>query len=71
MMLFKRRTRSGVMLPCNDVVQENDDARWKFSAINPLRSIGIVGNHELYLLAKEVAEKLKSVLDRINAVKII
>ena len=61
----QKEDRIGVMLPCNVVVQEHEDGKVEVSAINPLQSIGVVGNNELDPLANEVGEKLRSVLEKI------
>ena len=61
----QKESHIGVMLPCNVLVQEHDNGRVEVSAINPMQSIGIVGNPELNALATEVTAKLKSALDRI------
>lgn len=57
----------GVMLPCNVLVQEHEGGggEVEVSAINPMQSIGVVGNSDLKQLATEVTSKLKSVLERI------
>lgn len=62
---IQKESRIGVMLPCNIVVQEYEDGKVEVSAIDPIRSIGVVGNKELNGIATEVSEKLRSVLDKI------
>jgi hypothetical protein len=53
------------MLPCNVLVQEHENGEVEVSAINPMQSIGVVGNPDLALLAEDVTSKLKSALQRI------
>lgn len=60
----QKESHIGVMLPCNVLVQEHE-GEVEVSAINPMQSIGVVGNPELNQLAEEVSNRLKSALDRI------
>lgn len=55
----------GVLLPCNIIVQENDDNKIEVSAVNPLVAMSTVENESLGEFAKMVTEKLQNVLDRI------
>jgi uncharacterized protein (DUF302 family) len=61
----QKESHIGVMLPCNVLVQEHENGKVEVSAINPMQSIGVVGNPELNSLAELVTEKLKAALDRI------
>ena len=62
---IQKESRIGVMLPCNILVQEHDDGKVEVSAINPMQSIGVIGNAEIEGMATQVTEKLKAALDRI------
>ncbi len=62
---IQKESHIGVMLPCNVLVQEHESGEVEVSAINPMQSIGVVGNPDLTLLAKDVTSKLKSALERI------
>lgn len=62
---IQKESHIGVMLPCNVLVQEHDDGKVEVSAINPMQSIGVVGNPELEVMATQVTKKLKAALDRI------
>lgn len=62
---IQKESHIGVMLPCNVLVQEHEDGKVEISAINPMQSIGVVGNPELDALATEVTTNLKSALERI------
>ena len=41
---IQNESHIGVMLPCNVLVQEHEDGKIEVSAINPMQSIGVVGN---------------------------
>ena len=62
---IQKEHQIGVMLPCNVLVQEHEDGKVEVSAINPMQSIGVVGNPELEGMATQVSERLKAALDRI------
>jgi uncharacterized protein (DUF302 family) len=62
---IQQESHIGVMLPCNVLVQEHEDGKVEVSAINPMQSIGVVGNPELEGMARQVSEKLEAALDRI------
>jgi uncharacterized protein (DUF302 family) len=62
---IQKESHIGVMLPCNILVQEHEDGKVEVTAINPMQSIGVVGNPELQSMAKQVSDKLKAALDRI------
>lgn len=55
----------GVLLPCNVIVEENDNNEVEVSAVNPIDAMSTVGNDSLGAIAKEVTEKLKKVIDNI------
>lgn len=58
----------GVLLPCNVVVYEGDDAGQSvISVVDPEVSLGRVDNPELAPLAMEVKKRLERVLDAIGA----
>ena len=52
----------GVMLPCNVIVRQTSPGTVEVAAINPLASIGEIGNPRLTPVAAEVAEKLQRVV---------
>ena len=62
---IRQENKIGLMLPCNILVQEHENGDVEVSAINPLESIGAVHNEQLQLLAAEVSEKLKRVIEHI------
>lgn len=55
----------GTMLPCNVILQERHDGRTEVSAINPLEAMQAVANPELDEVAREVAQKLMHVIERL------
>lgn len=52
----------GVMLPCNVVVEENEDGTVEVSAVSPKASMMAVDNEGLAGLANEIEEKLQNVI---------
>lgn len=56
----------GVMLPCNVVLQEKENGEVEVSAINPVKTIGVINNRNLNAIAAEVSEKLKRAIDNIR-----
>lgn len=56
----------GVFLPCNIVVEEHTDGSVEVSAIDPISSMGAVENETLGVVAKEVQQKLKRVIEQMN-----
>ena len=46
----------GIMLPCNVVIEENENGAIEVSAVDPIASMGAVGNNNL----EEIGEKLLS-----------
>lgn len=53
----------GVFLPCNVVVTKNIDNEVQVTAINPLASMVSVNDITIEALAKEIHDKLKSIID--------
>ena len=56
----------GTMLPCNVIIQELSPNHIEVSAINPLVSMQAVNNDTLKVIAKEVSDKLKNVINNIQ-----
>lgn len=52
---IQKESHIGVMLPCNLLVQEHEDGRIEVSAINPMQSIGVIGNSELEGMATQIS----------------
>ena len=55
----------GTMLPCNVIVEQNDDGSVEVSAVNPLSSMQAVENKELSTIAAEVRDRLTKVINNI------
>ncbi len=55
----------GIMLPCNVVIEENEDGAIVVSAVDPIASMGAVKNNNLEEIAKEVQQKLKRVINNL------
>jgi uncharacterized protein (DUF302 family) len=52
----------GALLPCNVVVYTRDDGKTAVMVMDPVATLGMVGNPEMTELAKTVGEKLRKVL---------
>jgi uncharacterized protein (DUF302 family) len=52
----------GVFLPCNVVVEENEDGSVEVSAVDPVASMISVNNEALNEFATEIQQKLKRVI---------
>ena len=57
---IKAEDKIGTMLPCNVIVQEEEDGTIEVSAVDPVASMMSVQNSSLASIASEVREKLKS-----------
>ena len=55
----------GVMLPCNVIVEENDDGKVEISAVDPVASMQAVSNDRLRPIAEEVRSNLRKVIDQL------
>lgn len=53
----------GTMLPCNVVVEQQDDGSIAVTAVDPIASMTAVGNENLRGIAHEVQNKLKKVIE--------
>lgn len=56
----------GIMLPCNVIIEENDDGSITVSAVDPMASMAAVHNDNLGEIAVEVQQKLKRVIDNLK-----
>lgn len=54
----------GTMLPCNVIVQEVSGGEVEVAAIDPAASMKAVDNPDLFLIAGQVREKLKRVVEK-------
>ena len=53
----------GTMLPCNIIVQEKGEGKVEVSAVDPLASMQAIENPDLKVIAEEVRDKLKLVIE--------
>jgi uncharacterized protein (DUF302 family) len=56
----------GVMLPCNVIVEENEDGTVEVSAVNPVASMQAVDNDGLQPIADEIRSRLEKVIGNLN-----
>ncbi|MBL4614800.1 MAG: DUF302 domain-containing protein [Magnetovibrio sp.] len=57
----------GVMLPCNVLVQQNDEGKIVVSIVDPVASMSAIKNEALGEVAMEVQQLLKDVADSLGA----
>lgn len=53
----------GTMLPCNVTVQEHKAGEVEVTAVDPIASMMAIENDQLVVVAREVREKLKRVIE--------
>ncbi|WP_081212234.1 DUF302 domain-containing protein [Salegentibacter sediminis] len=61
-----KEDKIGVFLPCNVVVEENDNGEIEVSAVDPIASMQAAENKELHGIATEVQEKMKKIIANLN-----
>ncbi|MEJ2596572.1 MAG: DUF302 domain-containing protein [bacterium] len=54
---------AGTMLPCNVVVMEHDNGQVEISIVDPVASMMAVKDETVQSIAREVKEKMKSVIE--------
>ncbi|RIJ45620.1 DUF302 domain-containing protein [Maribellus luteus] len=62
---LQNEDKIGVFLPCNVVVEENDNGEVEVSAVDPIASMISVGNEHLSEIAAEVQQKMKNVINNL------
>ena len=55
--------RIGAMLPCNVIVQDNEDGTVEVSAVDPVASMAAIDNPDLAGIAGEVRDMLKKTIE--------
>ena len=60
---LQQEDKIGTMMPCNVIVEENEDGSVEVSAVDPEASMQAVQNQSLADIAHEVSAKLKKVID--------
>jgi len=63
---LKSEDKIGVFLPCNIIIEENENGTIEVSAVDPISSMISVKNEELGELAIEIQDKLKRVISNLN-----
>ena len=59
---LKEDSKLGVFLPCNVIVEEEDNGDIEVSAVDPIASMLSVKNEKIEVFAKDVLEKLERVI---------
>ena len=62
---LQAENKIGTMLPCNVVVQENQDGKVEVSAVDPMASMQAIENNDLADVALQVQKKLKQVISNL------
>lgn len=63
---LQNEDKIGVFLPCNVVVEENDNGTIEVSAVDPIASMVSVKNEALGGIAIEIQQKLKNVIQGLS-----
>lgn len=64
---LQQEDKIGAMLPCNLIVQDNEEHRIEVAAVDPVVSMAALDNKEVEHIAEEIRSKLVRV---INAIKV-
>ncbi|TDN82401.1 uncharacterized protein (DUF302 family) [Salegentibacter sp. 24] len=59
---LKSEDKIGVLLPCNVIVEENDNGSIEVSAVDPIASMQAAKSEDLEGIAREVQQKLKKII---------
>lgn len=62
---LQHEDKIGTMLPCNFIVEEQEDGKVEISAVDPMASMQAVKNDRLADIAREVRGRLKKVIDTV------
>ena len=62
---LQHENKIGTMLPCNVIVEEQDDGSVDVSAVDPMASMQAVENADLAGIANEVRRKLERVIESV------
>ena len=58
--------KAGVFLPCNIIVEEQENGNIEVSAVSPVASMMAIENKDLEKIILEVEKKLKGVIERLK-----
>lgn len=64
--VLQTEDKMGVLLPCNVVVEENENGSIEVSVIDPVSSMAGIDNKEVLGYAAEIREKLQQVIHRLK-----
>jgi uncharacterized protein (DUF302 family) len=56
----------GLLLPCNVIVYENNEAQTTVSLVDPISMLGVVDNTDLQSVADEARSRLEKVIDKLG-----
>lgn len=62
---LQHEDKIGTMLPCNVIVEEQENGKVEISAVDPMASMQAVKNDRLADIAREVRGRLKKVIDTV------
>ncbi len=62
---FQAEDKIGTMMPCNVLVIEQGQNKTEVAAVNPVASMQAITNPSLGIVALEVTDKLKKVIDKL------
>jgi uncharacterized protein (DUF302 family) len=63
---LKSEDKIGLFLPCNFVVEALESGEIEVSAIDPMQSMSSVKNEKLGILAQEVQQKIKRIIQNLT-----
>lgn len=64
-MALQNEDKVGTMLPCNVIVQENDEGKVEVSAVDPMASMQAIENPDLESIATDIRTKLQNVINNL------
>ena len=62
---LQQEGKIGTMLPCNFVVEQNNDGQVEISAVDPLASMQAIDNPQLAEIASNVRDRIQSVVGQL------
>jgi uncharacterized protein (DUF302 family) len=63
---LKEEDKIGTMLPCNIVVQQQEDSRVEVSAVDPVASMQAITHVVVDQVAREIRSRLQNVIDEVG-----
>ena len=63
---LQKEDKIGVLLPCNVIVEENENGEVEVSAVDPISAMSVVENNAIKDVAFEVQQKLIQVIENLN-----